>query len=244
VSVVTVTRNCARTLEACLDSVAAQTLLGIEHLVVDGGSMDGTVELLRARNERVAWWTSEPDRGIYDAMNKGVAQARGAWIYFLGADDVLAAPDVLERIEGKLRHGPAVVYGDVRFTNGHRFRSAAGRKLLVGNTIHHQGAFYAARVFDGWRFDAALRIAADYELNLRLYRAGERFDRADVVVAECGDEGASNARLGESYREMNQVRRRYVSAPVSGALALVLGAEVGAYRLLRSVRRATSRRGA
>jgi len=239
--VVTVAFDAVRTIESCLESVAAQSLSGVEHLVVDGGSTDGTVDVLRAWDRRVAWWASEPDRGIYDAMNKGIAAARGEWLYFFGADDVLAGPDVLERCALYLGGGAAVVYGDVRFTNGHLFRSKAGPKLLIGNTVHHQGAFYAARVFDGWRYDTSLRLVADYDLNLRLYRASERFARADVVVAECGDEGASNVRMGESFREMNRVRRRHLGAPASTALTGVLAAELGAYFLLRRLRRALPR---
>ncbi len=237
VSIVTVTLNSARTLGACLESVAAQTKRGIEHIVVDGGSTDGTVDLLRAWDRRLAWWTSEPDRGIYDAMNKGLSQARGEWIYFLGADDVLAAPDVVERCASRFGGGAAVVYGDIRFTNGELFRSIASRRLLVGNYLHHQGAFYAARAFDGWRFDTSLRIVADYELNLRLYRAGERFERAELVVAVCGDSGASSHNLWNGLLEMNRVRRRYVGALTSAVLALWLTVDFAVFVLNRARRR-------
>lgn len=238
VSVITPVFNGARTLPVCLASVAGQTLPGVEHHVIDGGSTDGTVDLLRSWDRRLASWTSEPDRGIYDAMNKGVVRARGEWLYFLGADDALASPDVLERCAPHLRSGAAVVYGDVRYPDGAVFRSKAGPKLLVGNTIHHQGAFYAARVFDGWRYDVSLRLVADYDLNLRLHRARERFVRADVVVAQCGDEGASNVRVRESFAEMNQVRRRHVGGPASAALTLVLAGEFAAYQVLRRLRAA------
>lgn len=236
VTVVTPVFNARRTLEACLASVAAQTLPGVEHVVVDGGSTDGTVTLLRAWDRRLASWTSEPDRGIYDAMNKGIDRARGEWLYFLGADDALAAPDVLARCAQHLRTGAAVVYGDVRYPGGQRFRSKAGPTLLVGNTIHHQGALYAARVFDGWRYDAALRLVADYDLNLRLWRARERFVRADVDVAVCGEEGASNVRVRESFHEMNCVRRRHLGAAASAALSVLLAGEFAAYLLLRRLR--------
>lgn len=236
VTVVTPVFNGRRTLEACLASVASQTLRSVEHVVVDGGSTDGTLDLLRSWDGELAAWTSEPDRGIYDAMNKGIARARGEWLYFLGADDALAAADVLERCAPLLRGGAAVVYGDVRYPGGRLFRSKAGPMLLVGNTIHHQGAFYAARVFEGWRYDPGLRLVADYDLNLRLWRGGERFARADVVVAECGDEGASNVRVRESFVEMNRVRRRHVGAAASAALRVVLAGQFAAYLLLRRLR--------
>jgi glycosyltransferase involved in cell wall biosynthesis len=241
VSVITTTFNAGSMLARCLESVAAQTLPGVEHIVVDGGSTDGTVEVLRAWDERLGGWVSERDRGIYDAMNKGVALARGERLFFLGADDVLAGPDVLSRCEPHLRSDASVVYGDIRYPDGHLFRSGAGRRLLLSNTIHHQGAFYAARVFDGWRFDTSLRIVADYDLNLRLYRRGERFVRTDVVVAECGDAGASNVRVGESFREMNRVRRRHVGWVANAALTVVLAAGFAHHLLLRRIQRASRR---
>src|SRR5688572_22673033 len=87
VSVVTVTFNAARTLQATIDSVVKQDYPRLEHIVVDGGSTDGTVDIIRANALRLASWSSEPDGGIYDAMNKGAAKATGDWVIFLNADD-------------------------------------------------------------------------------------------------------------------------------------------------------------
>lgn len=224
VSVITVVRNGARTLPACLESVAAQTHPAVEHLIVDGGSSDGTLDLLRAWDKRLAWWISEPDRGIYDAMNKGIAVARGEWVYFLGADDVLASPDVIERCARLFQGGTALVHGSVRYSNGREVPSFFGPGLLVGNTVHHQGAFYAARVFEAWRYDLSFPLIADYELNLKLYRSRERAVRAEIVVATCADAGQSRTRVWQAFREMNAIRRRHVgtiaSIPLSALLAL------------------------
>jgi putative colanic acid biosynthesis glycosyltransferase len=244
VSVITVTYNAARSLPACLESVAGQTYRGVEHVVVDGGSTDGTLDVLRAWDERLAWWVSEPDRGIYDAMNKGIDAARGEWIYFLGADDTLAAPDVVERCLPHLRSGVALVYGDVRYSTGQRLRSIAGPELLIGNTVHHQGALYAARVFDGWRYDPTFRLIADYELNLRLYLAKEPRVRADVVIADCAEAGASRTRIRQSFREMNAIRRRHVGWLANAPLTVLLAAHFArdlAYRGLRRLRAGRAR---
>jgi putative colanic acid biosynthesis glycosyltransferase len=229
VSVITAALDAAQTLPACLESVAAQTHPAVEHLVVDGGSSDGTLELLRAWDDRLAWWVSERDRGIYDAMNKGIAAARGDWLYFLGADDVLAAPDAIERCVPRLEPGAAVVYGDVRYTTGRRVRSRVGPRLLLHNTVHHQAAFYAARLFAAWRYDPALRLVADYELNLRLYLARERFVRTDVVVARCAEGGASRANVRAAFGETNLVRRRHLGTVANAALTLLFGAELALY---------------
>jgi putative colanic acid biosynthesis glycosyltransferase len=230
-------------LARCLESVACQSYSAVEHLVVDGGSSDGTLDILRSWNRRVAWWASEPDRGIYDAMNKGIAEARGDWLYFLGADDALAAPDVVERCAPYLGSGAAMVYGDVRYTTGRSVRSRIGPRLLLHNTVHQQGAFYAARVFEGWRYDPGLKLLGDYDLNLRLYLARERCARAEVVVAECAEGGASRARLREAFRETNLVRRRHVGAVADLALSAIYAVEFALYLATGAGGALRSRRG-
>lgn len=95
ISVVIATYNCAETLQDCLDSIYAQTYPDIDIVVIDGGSKDATVQVIRSNEEYLGYWISEPDRGIYDAWNKAIIQAKGEWVYFLGADDVLHAPDFL-----------------------------------------------------------------------------------------------------------------------------------------------------
>ena len=98
ISIVTVCLNSARSIGDTLASVNAQTHAEIEHIVIDGGSTDGTQDLVRQRGERVRRFISEPDRGIYDAMNKGLALATGEIVGFLNADDVFASPEAVERI--------------------------------------------------------------------------------------------------------------------------------------------------
>ena len=95
ISVVTAVFNCKSTLQQCLDSVAQQTYAHIELIVIDGGSTDGTVELIQANAQRIAYWISEPDRGIYNAWNKALAKATGDWICFLGTDDYLLDAQVM-----------------------------------------------------------------------------------------------------------------------------------------------------
>jgi glycosyltransferase involved in cell wall biosynthesis len=89
VSVIIVTYNAVKTLQAALDTIYSQTYPNIEVVVIDGLSTDGTVEILKANDAKIAFWKSEKDTGVYDAMNKAVTQVTGEWVYFLGADDEL-----------------------------------------------------------------------------------------------------------------------------------------------------------
>jgi glycosyltransferase involved in cell wall biosynthesis len=114
ISVLTVVRNGAATLSRAIESVVGQLNDDIEYVIVDGASTDSTLEIIKAYEDRIAFWVSEPDHGIYDAMNKALAFARGDWIIFLGADDQLNP--VLQDIAGELRDTDAVYYGSVERT--------------------------------------------------------------------------------------------------------------------------------
>src|SRR5688500_3797522 len=115
-SVVTATFNNGHLLPACLASVAAQQGVSVEQVVVDGGSSDGTPALLREWHDRLGAWVSEPDSGISEAMNKGIARARGEWLLFLHADDVLDSPQALAGVLPQLEASGAEIVGfPIRF---------------------------------------------------------------------------------------------------------------------------------
>jgi len=178
ISVVIATRNAAGTLARCLESIRAQTFRDFEVVVADGASTDGTLEILRA-NEDIVAWRSEPDTGIYNAWNKALTRVRGEWICFLGADDWLSDAQALERLAPALRaggHGCRVVYSRVRFVDpaggvvdelGEPWPRAR-RRLLRGFNLPHPGLMHHRSLFERHgRFDESFGIAADYELLLR-----------------------------------------------------------------------------
>ena len=146
VSVITVVRNAAATITATLDSVRAQRQVDIEHVIVDGTSSDGTLDILKAHQHDQLRWISEPDQGIYDAMNKGIDLAKGEWLLFLGADDVLADPavlsDIFERQE-LLQYD--LVCGRSSYHGGRECVPRLDWHTLIFNTVHHQAAFYRRR---------------------------------------------------------------------------------------------------
>ncbi|RMG18637.1 MAG: glycosyltransferase [Planctomycetota bacterium] len=204
VSVITAVYNRADTLEDCLRSVAEQTHPDVEHVVVDGGSTDGTLELLRRGSPRLGPWISEPDRGIYDALNKGLALARGEVVGVLGSDDVYADPDVLAAVAAAFAEsGADSVHGDLLYVRRDDPRKVVRRWI---SSPHRPGAFargwmpphptfFVRRaVYEAlgpYRTDFA--IAADYELMLRyLERHGISNHYLPRTLVRMRTGGASN----------------------------------------------------
>jgi glycosyltransferase involved in cell wall biosynthesis len=215
--------NGARTLQRCLDSIAAQTYASREILVVDGGSSDGTREILERNAKRLAWWVSEPDRGIYDAWNKALPHARGDWICFLGADDYLWAPDALARLAPALAKAyppHRLVYGRVSVVNERGGEMAqAGeawprlrerfRELMC---LPHTGLMHHRSLFETHgRFDESFHIGGDYEFLLRELQRGDALFVPDVIVAGMGHGGVSSDPAGSlaMLREFRRAQRKH-----------------------------------
>jgi putative colanic acid biosynthesis glycosyltransferase len=213
-SVIVVCKNPGDRLRTALVSIWEQQGANLELIVVDGGSTDGTREWLDTQRAHIATLISEPDRGIYDAMNKGVAATRGEWVYFLGADDRLVTNSVLQEAALFLRQtSAAVVAGEANFEDGRSYRLAPNVRPLARNFVHHQATFYRHVLFrEKGGFDSTLAIMADYEFNLRLWVSGVRFDRVPLRIALCGKGGLSDSGGWRGYREEIAVRHRYFSA--------------------------------
>lgn len=220
ISVIVAVKDRADTLARCLESVPA----GVELLVADGGSADGSAEIVRAAAPRLSWWCSERDGGVYPAWNKALGHATGEWILFLGADDWIAAAEDWAAITARLDRLPRdvrVAYGPVRLV------AASGRRVtLVGDpwdragplfrrqmSIPHQGVFHRRGLFaDVGGFDESYRIAGDYELLLReLPARPAAFLGADVVVANMTIGGLSlhGANTLLHLREIRRAQERH-----------------------------------
>lgn len=181
VTVVVATRNCASSLQRCLDSIASQEGVRCETVVVDGASSDPTPRLLAENlaSGKIAGYVSEPDSGVYSAFNKGVRRAQGEWICFLGCDDLLHDRLVLRDLVAAAEFAPSscrVVYGKVNLvsaagtvvgTVGESWGQAR-EAFLQGSSLPHPGALHRRSLFEArGLFDESYRIAGDYELLLR-----------------------------------------------------------------------------
>lgn len=183
ISIITVAYNAARSIANTLESVAAQTHPETEHIVVDGASTDGTLEIIERHGKHIARLISEPDQGIYDAMNKGLGLATGEIIGFLNADDVYADNGVLERVSAIMAKDDLdALFGDAEFVSParpneplRRYRSERFRpeRIAWGWMPAHPALFLHRRVFDRFgSFRIDYRIAGDFELVARIFHGG------------------------------------------------------------------------
>lgn len=208
ISIITATYNSGTTLRDTFESVLGQTYPDIEYLVIDGASKDNTVDLIRQYEPRFQGrmrWISEPDRGIYDAMNKGIAMATGDVVGILNSDDFYTSPEVLgELVETLKRTGADAVYGDIHFVapedlnrctryySSHFFR----RWMMRFGYMPAHPSFYCRRcVYEQYGdFDCSFRVAADFENLLRLifvHRIKTSYVPLDCVTMRTG--GASTS---------------------------------------------------
>jgi glycosyltransferase involved in cell wall biosynthesis len=201
VSVVTVCRNAAATLEACVASVAGQTWPAIDYVVVDGASTDDTPAILQRHRGAIATLVSEPDRGIYDAMNKGLARARGDFVIFLNADDRFVGPTAVADAMAAIARAPEadVYYGSLEIRHGqHSMRhdppppGRAAEEMVLG-CLPHQATFARHSVFDRTGpFDLRWRVHADYDWWLKVLANPQlRLQRIDTLVASYATGGTS-----------------------------------------------------
>ncbi|PPD41670.1 MAG: glycosyl transferase [Methylocystis sp.] len=209
-SVVTVCYNNVSTIADTLDSVARQSWADREHVIVDGASTDGTVALIEARADSCVSLVSAPDRGIYDAMNKGVARAAGDVICFLNADDFYADDGVLERVARLMEGGDLdAVLGDVSFFSPERpdkviRRYDSGRfspeKLGAGLMPAHPGMFMRREIFERvGPFRTDYRIAGDFEWIVRAFHDGRvRYRHVPEVFVRMRVGGVSTRGIGST----------------------------------------------
>jgi len=168
VSIVTVVLDGKEYLEQTIRSVMNQPY-GVEYIVIDGGSTDGTLDIIKRYENHIDYWVSEPDEGIYDAMNKGWDVSRGKYVYYLGADDVLLSLPV-SFLTKAYSDDVDLVYGDVCLSNGRYFKSHYGMGLLFNNSLHHQGLFLRRSLFSKAPFRKEYKVFSDFDLNQRLYK--------------------------------------------------------------------------
>lgn len=218
ISVVVATFNAVATLERCIKSVSGQTIRRKELIVIDGASKDGTVEILKQNSEKITYWVTEPDRGIYNAWNKALKVAQGEWVYFLGADDYFVDEQALARVALHLKGRSTlarVAYGRVDLVRQdgsviETFGSPWNRRRFFElMTLPHQGVFHHRSLFqEHGCFNEEFRIAGDYELLLRELKSRDPLfiDNCTIAAMQFGGMSSDGRSAVEALQEIKRAR--------------------------------------
>lgn len=229
ISIITVTYNAASVLQRTLDSVKGQTCQQIEHLIIDGASKDDTISMVEAYKAQCPYEVvvlSEPDKGLYDAMNKGLRLATGDYLVFLNAGDTLHANDTLETIVSSLQtvnKQPGVIYGDTAITDGEgkflylrRLRppkQLSWKSFRQGMLVCHQAFYALTAIAKDIPYDLHYRYSADVDWCIKVMKEAERRDlplvNTHAVVANYLEEGQTTIHHRASLKERFDVMRRH-----------------------------------
>jgi glycosyltransferase involved in cell wall biosynthesis len=206
VSLVMAVFNAEKAVRKTIESICSQTYSQRELLIVDGGSSDRTLDIIREMKESVDYWISEPDRGTYDAFNKGIGLAKGEWLYFIGAGDFFVDETILERIftprpKGMLIYGN-VVWGDT----GKQYDGRFSKLKLCRRNISQQAIFYHRGLFERWgNFDLRYALLADYAFNMKCFGDPHTVpEYRKIAVANFSLDGLS-ARMSDETFETDKI---------------------------------------
>ena len=210
VTIVTVTYNCAASIEATLVSVINQTFSEKEYIIIDGQSTDETLIVIDKYRNSIASIISEKDKGIYDAMNKGIKMARGEWVIFMNSGDVFVSNTVLQEVfDNKEYPSVGVIYGGVRvFTMGKLFDMTPYSLATISYQIPfcHQSVFTRLDILKNNPFDISFKVAADYNMFRHMYFEGIKFmEVPHIISCYSPDGGFSRNREILKEKEMNRI---------------------------------------
>lgn len=217
-SIITICYNNIEGLKATMESILSQTFKDFEWIVIDGGSTDGSKELLEKNNTHIAYWVSEPDRGIYHAMNKGIARAKGDFCQFLNSGDYFIEADTLKKVFASNELAD-VNYGDQWCVkNGmvverRTYPDHMSLTYLFRAPLGHQASFFRTSIIKKHPYLEQYTISADRAFFLFLYIHGYRFQHLQLPVVYFDTEGiGSNEKtLEERRRQFHSIKREFFS---------------------------------
>jgi glycosyltransferase involved in cell wall biosynthesis len=200
ISIITVNYNNTEGLEATIESVLKQTNKNYEYIIIDGGSTDGSKEIIEKYASQIDYWVSEPDKGIYNAMNKGIKQAKGEYLLFLNSGDYLISTDVLEKVAQELDGLISFVACGIRLQddNGYRVKQHPNEisfGYLYTSSLAHQSTFIHRKIFDKYGYyNESYKIVSDWEIFFKaICLNGESYKKSDIVVSNFSCDGVSSS---------------------------------------------------
>lgn len=224
-SIITINRNNAEGLRKTIESVVSQTFTDFEYIIIDGASTDNSVNIIREYADKITYWVSEPDKGIYNAMNKGILKATGAYLLFLNSGDWLSSNEILSKVFKVPHNNVDIITGDLitiqkdsisNIVKGPAFYRAQRNEIVSLNdlytgTLHHPVSFIKRSLFDKYGlYDENLKIVADWLFFLKVVGLnGANVQYVDLPIVYFDMKGISNTNIDllstERHNQLNQV---------------------------------------
>lgn len=212
VSIITICRNDVNGLTKTIQSVRQQTFQDFEYLITDGASTDGSIDVIKVNEDIISDWVSEPDQGIYNAMNKSLLRCKGEYVIFMNSGDCFYNSNVLENI---FSHSPKadVIYGDVCFkkityANQH-IRTL--QDFFCKAPFCHQSAFTKLEKANAFRFQEEYKIVADWIMFVSIFMAGGTFEYVPYIVSKCTEGGVSSDSSKNNQERLCYLTKLYSS---------------------------------
>lgn len=221
-SIITINLNNVAGLRKTIESVVSQTFSDFEYIIIDGGSSDGSVDVIKEYSDKITNWVSEPDNGIYNAMNKGIEKAIGEYCFFLNSGDWLIDDKVLDSVF-KIDVSVDILYGNTIAINNDGIKLIKGPSTsnisayqLITNTLPHQGSFIKRKLFDKYgKYDENLRIISDWKFFFELIVFNNiSVQYYDLVVSYFDTHGISNEEIELDLAERQQVLSEFLPKKV------------------------------
>lgn len=238
-SIITINFNNLDGLRKTVDSVISQTFTDFEWIVIDGGSCDGSLELIKQHSDHFAYWCSEPDKGIYNAINKGIAHAHGEWLQFLNSGDRLFEDSTIEQVfhanhQGDILYGNAMLlYPDGKIIDK-KYPDAVSLNYFKHDVINHQACFFRREVFEGHPYNEGYLIASDWAYCFEAVCRGLRFEHLNQTIVYYDNGGLSAKWTERQIREREEILEKYIPAQLKPDMEVL--DELHSLRIRKSTR--------
>ena len=219
ISIITIVFNDVKNIEKTIVSVRDQKIKDLEYIIIDGGSTDGTVEILKQYDDVISYWISERDKGIVDAFNKGLMKTSGDIIGLVNSADFLE-PHALQKVLETFNRRPIdIIYGNMQYWQGEEkeyIYKADHRLLAKFMSLNHPSVFVKKEIYNKYGlFDDTYKVAMDYDLMLRFYTKGAKFKYIDSVLSNMTLGGVSDVNWQLAYTESLNIRKKYLGNSIS-----------------------------
>ena len=209
ISIITVCLNDGKYLEETIKSVINQTYSNIEYIIIDGGSTDNTIDIIKKYESKIDYWLSESDKGIYDAMNKGISLAKGKWINFMNAGDTFYQADTIEKVFVKKYNEIDFIYGDCEIIYNSEFsrvqKAGEIKNLWKGMVFSHQSSYIHSDYHKENKYSLNYNIAGDFEFFYNTLKKNKNFKYSNNIISIMDVNGLSDGNRFKSIRQMHQI---------------------------------------